>query len=673
MHLLNTIPKKLMKRVTPLRLALLSLLLVFLLAIGYFTSLHFVAVLVSLFLSYKILNLFLHSRIFDSLVFKSIVTVVLYICFLECVSLLVWVINHEFSLQASTLVALLLLLIIFLFYTLIPFARAQVNQPITRQTWTTSDVLAIILTIVFVGTVIIAPAINVGGWNKGSLFMIINDGVDDAAHLGLLNDRLQFDRGVLHKTSIELNTRSEGSSFYPAGWHSANAAIMLAIKPDIQTGVQSLYFYAISKLFWYTVLILLFIRSVFSFYSLLSSRKLSLPIIVWISTATLIFSYLFLLHPFRAGYYSFIPQLISVIVFVLFLAQLSLSRHNEKLFQKTLPLTVLVAIGGTLSWLLVLPVFVFAALLSLFDRIKNTTYKAFGVELIRGLVTHIFLYTVVIGAALTQLYVTSHSRESVSFIEGILLSGGIATYTQLFYTFILIGVAFAVVYSKREALPILRPIVYYLTISLLFAALLFGIQLYLVQESLYYYYKTLNTFTIIAIMLSIAGFAYLIDSIKDSKGIQIALMTAILLPASIMLIIPQDNSNAGYIEGHRFVSPVVNQKIAAELTSNSTESSYDKKDYTLYYLSGDERQNDIGSMLVKSNKPESGCLMRLKLLIKATPVEMFDATKAKEHQHTCVAEATTVHLVVNPVQYADVQAKVIQQGLQDFLAVESLN
>lgn len=653
-------------------LANITLYILLFLLIWETINIYFAAIIISLPIVYSILNSYLSNGVFNTKIFRYFITIIFYISFLQSVVLVSWLLSHEFPLNTTPLLGLLILCIVYFYQLLFKSSRVALLQKSHLPFFKISDILSIGVSIFFVSFVIVIPTLRIDGFHKNSFVMAIDDGVDDAAHLGLLNDRLQFNRGVLQGTSIVNNTRLEGASFYPAGWHAANAAVMLAVKPNIQAGTQSLRFYVISKLFWYTVLLFVFVRSIFTVYAVLTKKRLSVPVGIWFVLSSLLFCYLFLLHPFRAGYYSFLPQLIVAPVFVLTLIQMVQSKPKSILFQKSLPFAVMMLVGGTLSWLLVLPVFALTIILSMIDRIIIIKLKSFLIEFYKGLIRYLPLYILMVCAVLAQLYTSSASTVSVSFINGILMPGGIAIYNPLFYGFILLGIGLATLLIKKEATVIIKSIFNYLLVSLLFAGVIFSIQLYMLQENLYYYYKTLDTFTIVAIVLSLVGFGYFINWISEHRNKSLAVIFAVLLPLSALLFIPSDNSNASYIKGERYVSPLVSRSVYSELLLKDTQLNYNKMDYVLYYIKGDERQNDIATMLVKSNKPENGCLMRLRLLMKATPVDQFNAKDLKQYQNICVTESTHVTYIVNIEMLTNFQTQIKAENLTNFIQVRSL-
>ncbi len=570
-------------------------------------------------IAYKVISP-LMGRIFDSVVLRIIAFLVIYMVLLQCIAIGSWILSRNFPL---TLVPLLTLLFSVVSYAYARY-RGNLGTSLKLPLVTKPDIISLGIAAAVSLLLVIPPLATNGFDKKSSLIGIMNGNVDDPAHLGLLNDRLQFDRGILYHSDVASNMRTAG--FYPAGWHSANAVIIKALYPDIKTGAASMVFYIATKLFWFFILVYLFSRAVFLVYSRLFSEKYTPSSFAWASIGAFMFSTFFLVNTFVEGFYSFIFQLVAMLLLIPLLLQLVEDEKHEAQWHNTLLLIAIACIGGTLSWFLVLPAFALLAIALLFGRIRKQGAPRFFKELWANIQDNFLLYGLIIGATLVQVYVmlVDKSGGSVSFLQGILLNGGISIFREQFYYFIFIGFVLCLLFLNKKREREMQFILYAILPVLLFCGFMYVIQFMAIGKSAYYYYKVLNIFTVIMIPLAIAGFAAAISSLEKYRSNLTAALSCSLLVLLVLQFIgfdaiknPSAVSLSNYLSGQRFLSGVLDESLYRKLTADTTQSDYYDKKYTFYFEPGKVDQNEISTMLLKSNKPDGICFNAARLAFLA--------------------------------------------------------
>ncbi|MDN5275172.1 MAG: hypothetical protein JWP06_1073 [Candidatus Saccharibacteria bacterium] len=582
------------------------LLILAILLLGFFIPL--VALTVSVVVSYKLLLLLLNHKIFDSKFFVFIISIFFYVLVLQAVILISWLFSHNFPL---TICGPLTSIVLFGLYYLI---QPTISKSVRRQKndFTPAKIKDIIPLVVCLLTFIIFvifPIHHSGSKGISGITVLVNRVIDDPNHLGMLNDKLQFNRGVIFESNAEGHTNTKGVSFYPAGWHSANAVIIKAFYPSISTGSESLVAYAISKVFWFLFLVYLFVRTIYSLYSTYSKEKVSAVVSAWIGLASLLFVGWFLIDPFLDGFYSFLPQLIIVPIFVLSLIQMSfLNKKDGYGLLNALILPALLCMGSALSWLLLFPVFVGALLVYGFNLLYRWGVVSTLRDLLAKMPRYIFILILTLIPVIVQILTSKSTGGSVSFIQGILLPGPIQTYPTSFYEFVFLGLAiFLVLAIKNTKTDRLQPILTYITVMAAFAALLYLLQLYASQANFYYYFKSLDAFTIAASMMCVVGFAFFI-SWAESKTSR---STALILSFMIILLSVQFVYTKPllflYIQGGRATTAIMNKEIFNTLETNYSQPHYYNKEVTIYYPSSNPNMNEVASRLLSTNKPYGTC------------------------------------------------------------------
>ena len=493
-------------------------------------SFNLLFIIISVILTYKIFSPLLNKKNFDSLIIKGVSIFFIFIIILQCVILSSWLINSNFPLDATPTLTLLIMTIAYIYRHFLPKPRiSKLTLPIKKAPFIRlSDIISIAIAIAIVLPLSLSLLTHDGKDMQNNVTTLAG-GADDTAHLKLVDDRLQFNRGILYRSDAIEQVKTGDS--YPAGWHSANAVIIKAIYPKISAGDESLVAYALSKVFWFLALVFIFCRIILILYEFLCNRKPSLPAILWLASGSLLFSRFFLVDTFRTGFYSFMPQLIAALLLVPILIQFSLQNNKRKACQETLLLLSVMCIGGCLSWFLVLPAFLLIIILILFDHLKNTNKRRFIKDMTSGILDNLPFYGLLLTATAVQLYVmlTNHVAGSVSFIQGVLINGGINTYKGEFYIFIFIGFALCLFFTCKSSEKILRYILYAILSLLIFAGIISAIQIMYLGTNAYYYYKVLYILTVIALPVGLVGIASSIDWIEKNKSKSIALTTSLIL------------------------------------------------------------------------------------------------------------------------------------------------
>lgn len=605
---------------TPLRkISAFFIALITIITIIY--SVNLFAILASVLLIYIAIKRITFTPWTSSTLFRIVITPFLYICLLQAVVLCVWVVNKNFPLTMTPLVLLGLLIAAmayYFYYTKEPFVTKQPPRQGNKKI-TYYDILSLILAVTITGIVALGPLFTTGIGNKSSVLGLINMNVDDATHISMINDRVQFNRGVLYHTDATDNLRTYSQvTIYPTSWHAANTAIITSINKIITSGVDTIIAYIISKLFWFLLLLFFFIRSLFALYDvILNGRKTSRLAVLWIVLGGTYLAVYLLFDNFREGFYSFIPQLLAVSAVIPFLLRSNTSLGNNEL-KYLLPITIL-CICGSLAWLLTLPLFGCVILFILLSQFNFAKPKKTIVAIFKSQLPYLPLYLMLIVAAGVQLYISTRPADpslSLSFVESINLRGPIALFPDILYYFIFIGIALFVAFSRQKNLTPFTFVFALLCISLGFTAFIYLVQSFTSGNPQYYYYKVLNIALTVAIPVTVVGFALLIQTILQNKGRQTAIYCLVLLYLSMLIFIglnktenPSSITSAEYVAGVRH-SPGPANELTWKLATLQTQSSYMDKTFTLFYHPDPILRTNIAytnTMILKANKPDDAC------------------------------------------------------------------
>lgn len=597
----------------------------------------------SLLLTYFTFSNLLHRRLFDSKLFLSIVVIFLYVAVLQVVILLSWLFNHNAPLDWSILTTLIVLVGASAWKAVcekrLPTEKKRTVGSITFVSRT--DILSALIALFFVAIIVIpplkdAPALKSKDFIPSVAGDFINMGTDDSNHMGMLADHLLLNRGVLYKTNVtEQAAVAAAISSYPPSWHSANAIIIKSFSPSVKEGGGILIAYTISKLFWFFVLVFCFIKVILNLYRVLfTGTKSTLPSYIWLIGAGGFLAYYILLEQFREGFYSFIPELITILLLLLTLTQFVFDKRDLQTYKRyrVLAPATLFAASGVLSWSLVLPALFIAIVLCLLSSITIATLKKEVKSLLQAVVHNAPFVLVAVAAMLLQLYLLT-TGSSRSFSEGINETGAITFHSDWYYLFVAVGLITTVAVAAREQLNILSNGSYLLLSLLGLALMIYLFQMITAGHTEYYYFKTLNTAMIVAAPLAVLGWLLLFyrsfESMpKSLNTAAISLAAVVALPLTIG-VEPTNTSNVNYVKGNRTFISSENEDIFNLITERGEQRSKGQPvpDY-IVFVPHQYAYNLIGTVTFKSTSRISPCNeVAFNIMLQDNIDDMFSALK----------------------------------------------
>lgn len=583
-------------------------------------SFNLIIISISIMLCYKLFSKRISNDIFDSKLFKYITVFLIYILFLQCGVLIGWLINHNFSLNLVPTLVAGMLIIIWLYEYIFLNRKKIFDKDIKIKSFCFNDIISILLGLFIVGIVIIPPVIQTDSYRLETFAVsMVNGNSDDSAHISMINDCLHFDKGVIFGSDSSKVTRNNGS--YPASWHAISAIIIKTLKPTIKTGGESIFAYAIIKSFWLLILIYLISKVTLFLHKFINDKKNNFSSYFWIISCISILSVIQILPSMMNGFYSILPQYIYSLLLVPFLMQISLDKDKKDKF-RILPLLIIVGVVGCLSWLLPLPVYALTILsifliITISKSFKNT-YKNFLLAFTECL--PIILISII--STLVQIFIILNNKTSgsLSFIKSLLIDGGIITQGILFYIFIAIGFVISMLLIKNEKKQKIEMFLVLVAYSLLYCSIIYLIQIRYIERNAYYYYKLLDILTITIIPFAIAGVGVLIDRYnKYSKVLSISIIIIIL--TSVFQMINVNRSTLGYAIGNRFFYGALDKKLINELDNHLSQKEYFSKHHSFVYASSGDYyfQNEVGTMILKSNEMETKCFNDVRHTIWKSP------------------------------------------------------
>ena len=591
-------------------------------------SINLFIIALSLVILYKMLSQKINKTIFNSKLFAITLILFSYIVLLQCAVLISWVINHNFPLSWTPLLLLGFILIMF-FYNYL-FIKKRPETKTTQGHYkllNVQDILSLVVASIILGLVVLPPITQTTDYTKSAaLISIVNGNSDDSSHIALINDGLHFDRGITYRSDSENKVRMDG--FYPAGWPSVSAVLTKAFYPTAEAGLSGLVAYTVQKLFWFFVLIYLLTRVSFATFQFIGDRSHKTTPLFWVSTASFLLSYIFLIPIFQYGFYSLFPQLIAVLLVIPAIFQLSEEKEDGDTFN-SLPLILILILGGCLSWFLPLPAFLLTALLILLTLAKSRKIHTTIMSIYSLIKENFILLIIILMATITQLYcmLNNHSGNQISFLKGILLDGGIAKYNSFFYLFIGIGFLTCLILANKKAIKNINFILYLMTPILLFCAYIYLIQIINIEKNAYYYYKMLAIFTIAVLPFCVTGYGLIINKIADYNKFATVLTLSVIFLVASFLMIGIDNKTLKYSIGERNLSHQMDHVILNDIKNNITQSNYLKKRYTFYYVPDPAYilQDTILGVLAKSNEQNTTCYNHVLwyTLPKVLPIDLL--------------------------------------------------
>lgn len=630
-------------------------------------NIELASIVLSLVLVYLVFSDWLKPYVFDSKVTLVLLTPFFYFMILQCIALAGWLFNRNWPLNASALTSFIFLALYFL-YTHSFGARYKDQVPHTKRAhFRRSDFYALLIASIVTLTIILIPLFVGGFANRSSFVSLVTGNVDDGAHLALFNDRLQFNRGIIYHTNIANLVRSPGA--YPLGWYSANAVVTKALYPTIQAGSgQSLGAYIVTKVFWFFILVFVFVKAVFIFTKILGDKKrLSPPGLTWAIASSLFFSVIFLSDFFLYGFYSLFPQLIATLLLAMTMFQVDNYRKDAHALFLALPLITILAISGSLTWLLILPPVLLVILILLLQRLRYVGLSSFKTELKNNILLNFPIYILLGIALLIQYHTYTSASGSVSFMQGILMTGGAPIYSSLLYIFAIVGLALGVSFLNKKAVSSINSLSILFGSILILASIVYFIQISKIGTTAYYYYKIMSVAMIIILPIAITGYLLGIEKLVKKIGLnlkqQVVLVPTVLV--FVMLIIPQllDAQSFRYWVGDRVVSSKLNESIYQHIRAISSTKDYWNKHYTLYYLPNEQLQSAIGTMMLKASKPSSSCFDVANFSVNIRMTLPFDTDSirmdcAGKYHITIITDITEAGIINGEVQSAGLERTV---------------
>jgi hypothetical protein len=374
-------------------------------------------------------------------------------------------------------------------------------------------------------------------------FISLGSYIDDVNFLPMFNVRVKYDRGVLYKSDAASHLAFD-SDAYPAGWVSANAVISKSVFPKISIGTTidrgTPIAYTISKLFWVFTLLFMFCRTIIALIKGLSANKRTFLSSIWIIASLYIYGRYFVADVYKAGAYSFIPQLLSVLLVILMILQLN--KCKEAVCKnKTLVLLSLFAIGGSLSWLLVLPAVVASIIAIWLSQIKDRGDVSVVQQIFRQ-PKYTLPLILTLGASLTQAYITTAYRptgpRAITFVSGVSTWGIITTYSALFYVVMAAGLVAFLWFLRKRQQRYIKYFLWTLAPLVVFDLIILAIQLINVGEIRYYFIKVLALIGMVVIPLTIAGFTYLLEYLHKTKRstLEIVALAVLLVLVAVQFL-----------------------------------------------------------------------------------------------------------------------------------------
>lgn len=589
-------------------------------------------ILLSVYLLYRVLSPYLSGQLFSPTL-KLVAVFFFYVSLLQLFFLAAWLIYKETPLTAMPVIALGAIACSWF----LTHKKRSTHRRVDYQKRGFYGILPVVLSLFFVFILTVPAALKASVEKESLVISVLNGNVDDAAHISLLNDRLSSNRAITYLTNENDNLRSYGQ--YPPGWHSLNAIFAKAIYPKIEPGTDTLFAYAISKIFWTLVLAVTFAEATFSIAAFLRKSTKGWATASWLSFGVLAVQFILLTDTYRDGFYSFIPQLITALLALVLLAHTAttLRPNDTKRWSVNLLFLSVICIGGSLSWVLVLPAFGLIVLGMIALSAQSLGVKDTVVLLRKSLVSHMPVYLLLVVGVVTQIYLMSlDTTTSIGsgFLSGIMLDGGIAKYPEMLYLITLVGLLMLLLLLDKRQAKSLNYMLTGLASMIVFVCLIYLLQVAKIDRNAYYYYKTLNIAFIMLAPLSIIGFGHFIDTLGKKIGNTGAVMSAVSVGVMLMMLIGVNVSSpatnilrSDYLKGVRLISPAVNESAYEQLEA----SSYTDHNLAFYYLPvkvSDE--NDVPSLILKTNEPASNCFnaVRMSIIAKTDFKDSVQATKA---------------------------------------------
>lgn len=615
-----------------------------LLASFIFKSINLPIIVLSIYFIYTASERFLDVTLFDTKFYKLLVSFFIYTLLLGALVASTTLIIPSFPLSLYP-VALLVIVGLPQIINKVVNKNASKKQSMASKNiknYNLLDGLAIIISVLVIAVTILPPYIH-SGFSKKNVISAVYGGVDDTVHLALINDRVQFDKGVFLDKS--LNVRASDKTSYPAAWHSANAAIVQSLLPAKQSGLTHLVAYIGLKVVWYGVMLFLIARLAFKIlrHYLKASNRVAyatMPIALLI-TGTLGITQFFY------GFFGFFPQIIALILLTSLLLQLL---EKPLLRSETLVLLCILAMVGGTTWILLLPALGLSIAGAMLFARPSVLYWV-GILKV-SFVKYWVLYCLSLLTVIQTLWLAGFSEESVSFMNDIVLGGGVAVYTLWFYLLLLVGVV-SFFYRNSKAKNAITKLFVIISILLLVTALsILTLQLISVGEPRYYFYKTMTALCLVVAPICIAGFGALITKYATRPSVTILLSCLTIVVAGVLIGKQPSKTTdlASYLNGIRPYSTQIRDDVYTALKNSSSEQ-YGKQSYRFYVNNTNQMESFYTTMLAKSEQPGSTCFFEVrKTIVQSLAIDQVvrnAVTNCKSETVTIVTPESNRILVAN--------------------------
>lgn len=657
-----------------LTLALAIVVILLAVFVGY----QAVVLLLSLALTYLLLEHLLSKTVFNTGFYRAVVAVVAYYALLQATILAAWLFDNNFPLSFSIVLTFLLLVIAHIWNYFIYSKQSFTVDKTSYRRFSFVDLIAVALGALIVFLVLAGPLVKsihyYGRINVGAVAEdYVNTSLDDSNHLSRINDRLELNRGVLYKSNqVAYVVHGDSISTYPPGWHSANAAVIKALDPGIKVGGQSLLAYIATKIFWLFILVYCFTRVVGGLISTFmedsKGKARLLARFVYFALVVGFLAYYSLLEQFQEGFYTFIPVLISLFLATALLLQFNIDKSpgsKSSKYRTLLPL-VLVTTNLTLSWFLIMPAVVLAVVVAFAFSGKSGNFKGLVLKVWSELVRRLPLVLLAVLAVLAQIIVIT-APGSQSFKVGVNTPGAITMHSVAYFGFTILGIfLFYALLNQKQHLT--EGITILLVCLLGFAMFIYLFQVATLHQPQYYYYKTLYAAMAVALPIGVTGWLLLFERVARSYSGLVAVFFAFGLAMCVPLIIgiePVNDALLTYVHGTRPFTIDEDAYIYNSISERSQLPIAQRTADVIFYTPGQIGQNIVGTNILRSMQHINGCDDRtFTQLLNDNQSGLFSTLKG--------CQSSPLTIVTQPPSYALLKSLVTVYGLNGTVSVVPL-
>lgn len=531
----------------------------------------------------------------------GLIAVPFFMFILQMTGFAIWLLNPNASITPLPGITSLLLLVPFLFW------RPEHKERTTR--WANrEDLLSVALAVALVGLVCAQVLIRFPGLPQQSVIGLLDGNVDDGAHIALMNDRIELDRGFLKRSTYEQSSRVDTSfNSYPLGWHIANASVYKAFFGSAFSEKSVLYFYAITKVVWFFWVAALFFRFAYSLYS--RAHKNGSKSFVLLSSLLFLFAIYLLIDHFRLGFYSFFPQLLSIMLLAYSLLAFDKTKNSKGLVAMSIPIIVF-SVSGGLVWTLLLPVMVLAGTIPLFVRLRNLTGPLYR-KLLKEALAFLPLFLIASLAVLSQAKLLWAARfdSTGSIIDSLNTFGNIVVYGWTFITVVVVGfIAYLFLESRTSKHPMQSPLLLTALLTF-FTATIYLIQMFSVEKTSYYFYKTFDSLLFLIVPMAVCGIVLCVEAIATNDKVRrFATQTTALFLVLMYAGFPAGNTpTVSYVSGKLGLDSKT-----ASLVFDRMTTAKQNEGFTFVYLQDKPFETDIANVLLKSGPRFSSCYRNIR-------------------------------------------------------------